>query len=211
MPPFRVQALEVPSWTDGASADGHPLDATAPSDSRFFPVDPSAPPTLGRFYDTVALGGTFDHLHSGHKILLTVAAWLAGRRIICGVVDFVDPSRLQRKAHHQYMEPIAARLAAAADFLRTVRADLVLDVVPIVDDFGPTRDDPNIQAIVGSGETEKGCFAVNKLRKENGLNELDIYVVDVIAANSRVTATQDMGLKISSSGIRQLLAERNAA
>lgn len=34
---------------------------------------------------TVALGGTFDHLHSGHKILLTMACWLAERRTIVGV------------------------------------------------------------------------------------------------------------------------------
>lgn len=34
---------------------------------------------------TVALGGTFDHLHSGHKILLTMACWLAQRRTIVGV------------------------------------------------------------------------------------------------------------------------------
>jgi pantetheine-phosphate adenylyltransferase len=34
---------------------------------------------------TVALGGTFDHLHSGHKILLTMACWLAQRRTIVGI------------------------------------------------------------------------------------------------------------------------------
>ncbi|RUP50321.1 hypothetical protein BC936DRAFT_139643 [Jimgerdemannia flammicorona] len=36
-------------------------------------------------YDHVAVGGTFDHLHSGHKILLTMTAWLARERVVCGV------------------------------------------------------------------------------------------------------------------------------
>lgn len=36
-------------------------------------------------YDIVALGGTFDHLHSGHRILLTMAAWLASERLIVGI------------------------------------------------------------------------------------------------------------------------------
>lgn len=36
---------------------------------------------------TVALGGTFDHLHPGHQILLTMACWLASRRVIVGITD----------------------------------------------------------------------------------------------------------------------------
>ena len=44
-------------------------------------VDPSAP----MFYPVVALGGTFDHLHAGHKILLSLAAWIARDKLIVGV------------------------------------------------------------------------------------------------------------------------------
>jgi hypothetical protein len=36
-------------------------------------------------FNTLALGGTFDHLHSGHKILLTIAAWLTTHRLIVGI------------------------------------------------------------------------------------------------------------------------------
>mgnify|MGYP002718671144 FL=1 len=36
-------------------------------------------------YPVVALGGTFDHLHSGHKILLTMAASITSRKLIVGV------------------------------------------------------------------------------------------------------------------------------
>lgn len=36
-------------------------------------------------YGDVALGGTFDHLHAGHKILLSMTAWISSHRVVCGV------------------------------------------------------------------------------------------------------------------------------
>ena len=36
-----------------------------------------------------ALGGTFDHLHAGHKILLSMAAWISQRKVIVGVTGSV--------------------------------------------------------------------------------------------------------------------------
>jgi phosphopantetheine adenylyltransferase / dephospho-CoA kinase len=38
-------------------------------------------------YNTVVLGGTFDRLHVGHKILLSEAALRAHKRLVVGVTD----------------------------------------------------------------------------------------------------------------------------
>lgn len=38
-----------------------------------------------RYYDNVILGGTFDHLHVGHKFLLSQAALISSRAVLCGV------------------------------------------------------------------------------------------------------------------------------
>jgi hypothetical protein len=40
---------------------------------------------LPGLFPVVALGGTFDHLHAGHKILLSMAAWITAEKIIVGV------------------------------------------------------------------------------------------------------------------------------
>lgn len=38
-------------------------------------------------YNSVVLGGTFDRLHIGHKILLSEAAMRAQKRLVVGVTD----------------------------------------------------------------------------------------------------------------------------
>ena len=43
------------------------------------------PLSNSKIYNHVAVGRTFDHLHAGHKILLTMTAWMTGKRLICGV------------------------------------------------------------------------------------------------------------------------------
>lgn len=51
-------------------------------------------PELPIFFPVVASGGTFDHLHAGHKILLSMAAWIAQKKLIVGVTGTVVPSAL---------------------------------------------------------------------------------------------------------------------
>lgn len=42
-------------------------------------------------YHVAALGGTFDHLHAGHKILLSMAAWIACEKVIVGITGKMPP------------------------------------------------------------------------------------------------------------------------
>ena len=41
--------------------------------------------SLPPVYEVSVIGGTFDHLHSGHKILISLAAWITKRKVIVGV------------------------------------------------------------------------------------------------------------------------------
>lgn len=38
-------------------------------------------------YNSVVLGGTFDRLHNGHKVLLSIAILKTNRVLTCGVTD----------------------------------------------------------------------------------------------------------------------------
>lgn len=56
------------------------------SDAAEAPVEENAN-EIDEHGDDVVLGGTFDRLHCGHKILLTEAVLLARKRLVVGVTD----------------------------------------------------------------------------------------------------------------------------
>lgn len=63
------------------------------------PTNPDAP----SLFPVVALGGTFDHLHAGHKILLSMAAWIASEKLIVGVTGTHTAPSLARYLFPQMM------------------------------------------------------------------------------------------------------------
>ncbi|KAJ3105004.1 hypothetical protein HDU97_008612 [Phlyctochytrium planicorne] len=156
-------------------------------------------------FEVVAVGGTFDHLHGGHKILLTSCVWLTLRKLICGVYDFSgNEARLLKKKAGDLMEPIDFRLQRVTQFLRMMKSGINYHIVPITDDYGPTKDEPDIQALVGSLETAKGCDAVNELRASKGLSHLSIFLVGLVSPSGD---SDDVANKLSSSAIREYIKQ----
>ena len=127
----------------------------------------------------VALGGTFDHLHAAHKLLLQLALFLSTRKVIVGITA---PSLLVGKSNADLVEPLEVRTKGVQDFLERCDGGVELFLREIHDPLGPTAWDPDIQTLVVSRETVSGGEAVNRARKDKGLGELELWVVDVIAS-----------------------------
>jgi phosphopantetheine adenylyltransferase len=210
--PF-ANAVVVPSVAAGAAAAGAAVgaalgdDATAPAPlvpALPRPVLPADLPASRGFalYDYVALGGTFDRLHAGHKLLLTRAALATGRRLRVGVTG---PALLAAKKNAALLQPFDVRCAAATAFLRALRPDLALEVVELTERSGGTNAIADVSAMVVSPETLPSLESINAERRAKGFADMAAVVIPFVGGDTNEA-------RISSSKLRELeLAARAAA
>ncbi|KAJ3644954.1 hypothetical protein Zmor_022650 [Zophobas morio] len=135
------------------------------------------PPEDGKVYKHVVLGGTFDRLHTAHKVLLSEAILRAEKKVTVGVTD---ESMLPGKVLWELIEDLNVRIHNVQNFLSDVCAELYYSVVPISDPFGPSITDPTMEMIAVSDETVKGGHKINEIREKNNLNKLDIFPVTLL-------------------------------
>ncbi|KAF7796694.1 hypothetical protein EIP86_007877 [Pleurotus ostreatoroseus] len=213
---YRVSNTDVDPATDHLVPPGCATVWLAPSDDpATLAHTPSRIPrrpsdaALPAHFPVVALGGTFDHLHAGHKILLSMAAWIARDTLIVGVTD---DALLQKKANKDVLQSIGVRMTVAKAFLRLFRPQVQYEMVPITDVYGPTGWEPNIQALVVSKETLPGAEAIEKHRKEKSLPPLHRFVIDVISHSDTNVDAEDAEAmrrtKMSSTFIREWIVQQ---
>jgi pantetheine-phosphate adenylyltransferase len=126
-------------------------------------------------FRSVAVGGSFDHLHSGHRKLLNAAASLCTSKLTVGVTG---ESLLANKENVQLIQSFERRTSKVQEFLTLINPLIALNIVKIEDPFGPTISDVDIDAIVVSSETIVGGFRINEIRERKGMTKLVILVVD---------------------------------
>lgn len=146
----------------------------------------------GAQYTEVAVGGTFDRLHAGHRLLLTVAAYCASDTVWIGVTG---ASMLGRKAHRHLIAPFDARCRNAKLFVRQAKRALqFVHTSELRDAGGIAATRAQLNALVVSRETQAGGEAVNTRRMDHALRPLALIVLDVVAHRG--------GVKLSSSALR---------
>ena len=145
-------------------------------------------------FNHVVCGGTFDHLHKGHKKLLE-ACFKGGRKISIGITSmaFTRP-----KKYFSSIESYAVRSNNILQFALDCKRDI--SISRLTDIYGPTLTDSTIDAIYVTEETLIGAQMINKERIRIGMKPFSIISVPLVE--------DEIGEKISSSRIRQGLINR---
>lgn len=136
----------------------------------------------------VAVGGTFDIIHKGHKMLLDMAFSIS-EYVIIGVSSDEFAYKRGKNIVNNY-EVRVRNLQELLDKFYKNR----YSIVRLDDEFGPTLESNDIEGLIVSKETEANGRLINKLRLEKGLKPLELIVIDLVLAKD--------GKPISSTRIR---------
>ncbi len=128
----------------------------------------------------VAVGGTFDELHRGHKTLLS-AAFEVGESVVIGLTSDEMVTKLN-KPH---------KTASYEERKRELRKWLNLqgwgfraEITPLFDAFGSSIKDAKIEALVVSLETAPSAEKINERRQKAGLGALRIVAINMVPSQN---------------------------
>ncbi len=129
-----------------------------------------------REFRKVAVGGTFDELHLGHRVLL-LKAFEIGQCVLIGLCSDEFVKKLGKPHTTASYEERLRELKSFLDNLSIVDRS---EIISLNDPFGPTVNDMCIQAIVVSDETKSTAYKINIQRTKKGLNPLSIVTINMV-------------------------------
>jgi pantetheine-phosphate adenylyltransferase len=137
----------------------------------------------------VALGGTFDPVHDGHRALFERAFELGD--VTVGLTS--DDLAAETRTVPRRVRPFEERRRAVAAELEGLAAarDRAFEIRKLEEPTG-IASEPGFDAIVVSPETRGGAERINEIRESNGLAPLEIEEVPHVSAadGERISSTR---------------------
>jgi cytidyltransferase-like protein len=149
-------------------------------------------------FQKVAVGGTFDELHRGHKTLLG-KAFEVGDKVVIGLSSDAFVSKMgkphETASYNERCRELEAFLEQSGLAART-------EIVPLNDPCGLTISGVGLEALVVSKETQKTAEKINEKRQKSGLSPLEIVSVDMVPAenNAPISTTRIRSGEIDRNG-----------
>ncbi len=122
------------------------------------------------------MGGTFDHLHDGHKFLIKTAL-LFSKKIVIGLTT---ENLLKKKKHAAKIENYKTREQNLKTFIGSIGQLNRVEIIPLNDPYGPPVHEPEYEGIIASQETYKNALKINEIRESKSFTPLIIIVIPMI-------------------------------
>lgn len=162
-------------------------------------------------YKTVAIGGTFDRLHKGHRYFIK-QAFEFGERVLIGLTSKEYADKKNKRLRHLGRRPrrnvgdspgvegliwpkiqnFQIRKKQLEEFLKEEKLLYRAKIIQIGDVYGNAGDLRELAAIAVTKDSLPGALLINKTRKKNGLQDLKIIKIKLIQAedNRKVSSTR---------------------
>ncbi|MFC6835633.1 phosphopantetheine adenylyltransferase [Halomarina ordinaria] len=150
----------------------------------------------------VALGGTFDPVHDGHRALFERAFELGDVTVGLTSDELAPKTRNEERHVKSYEERHAALKRELAPLAE--RHDREFEIRRLDEPTGIATEEPDFDYLVVSPETTRGAQEVNDIRATKGLDPLDVVVVDHVPAEDgeRISSTRIVRGEIDEHGNR---------
>ena len=148
-------------------------------------------------FDLVAMGGTFDAIHSGHMALLNKAFSISSKVIIG-----LSSDQLATKKGKNLVNDYSKRLSLLKSVIEKNFPNSSYKISKLENDFGPAVIEGSVKALVVSEETSNKGLLLNELRAERNLPSVKIVVVPMVLAEDgkSISTTRIKNSEIDDSG-----------
>jgi pantetheine-phosphate adenylyltransferase len=135
----------------------------------------------------IGMGGTFDHLHEGHKYLISTALSLS-RKVVIGITS---QSLLKKKKFYSKMQSYEERQKAIISYLLKISEISRVEIVKLEDQYGPPIHEEDYEGIIVSQETYQNALNINKIRESKGFKPIIIIIIPIIkdSNNEKISST----------------------
>ena len=148
-------------------------------------------------FDLVAMGGTFDIIHSGHMALLN-KAFSISTKVIIGVTSDQLAVKKGKNPENDYSK----RISLLKSTIEENFPDSAYEISKLENEFGPAVLEESVKALIVSEETSDKGTLLNKLRAERNLPPVKIVVVPTVLAKDgkAISTTRIKNSEIDSHG-----------